>query len=192
MRHYLRAGLVGLAALAISSPQASAQNAKGETVVYLIRNGEKASDAVQDPSLSDAGKARAAALSVAMKNSPLTAIFVTQFKRTAEMAGPAATANKITPTVVAVEKNLADYAALVAKGVMEHKGKSVLVIGHTNTVAPVIAALGGPKLPDICDSAYSILFTLRIPATGTPTLTRATYGRPDSSDPTTCGKLLSR
>jgi len=192
MRQYLRAGLVGLAALAISSPQASAQAAKGETVVYLIRNGEKASDAVQDPSLSDAGKARAAALAVAMKNSQLDAIFVTQFKRTSEMAAPVATANKITPAVVAVEKNLADYATLVAKGVLEHRGKSVLVIGHTNTVAPVIAALGGPKLPDICDSAYSILFTLRIPATGTPTLTRATYGRPDSSDPTTCGKLLSR
>lgn len=192
MRYCLRVGLVGLAALAIVSPQASAQGTKGETVVYLIRNGEKASDAEQDPSLSDAGKARAAALGVAMKGSPLAAIFVTQFRRTAEMAVPAAAANKITPTVISVGKNLPEYAALVARAVMEHRGKSVLVIGHTNTVAPVIAALGGPKLQDICDAAYSIIFTLRIPASGTPTLTRATYGRPDSSDPTTCGKLLSR
>lgn len=192
MRYCLRAGLVGLAVLAIVSPQASAQGAKGETVVYLIRNGEKLSEAVQDALLNDAGKARAAALAVAMNNVPLDGILVTQFKRTAEMAVPVATAKKVTPTVIAVEKNLADYAALVAKGVMEHRGKNVLVIGHTNTVAPVIAALGGPKLPDICDSAYSIIFTLRIPVSGTPTLTRATYGRPDSSDPTTCGKLLSR
>jgi hypothetical protein len=91
-----------------------------------------------------------------------------------------------------VENNLNAYAALVAKAVMEHRGKHVLVIGHTNTVAPVVAALDGPKLPDICDAAYSIILTLRIPATGTPSLTRATYGRPDNSDPTTCGKLLSR
>jgi len=192
MRYCLRAGLVGLAALAIVSPQASAQGTKGETVVYLVRNAEKASDAVQDPSLSDAGRARAAALGTAMKNVQLAGIFVTQFKRTTEMAAPLATAQKLTATVIPVENNLAEYARIVAKAVLEHRGKNVLVIGHTNTVAPVIAALGGPKLQDICDAAYSIIFTLRIPASGTPILTRATYGRPDSSDPTTCGKLLSR
>jgi broad specificity phosphatase PhoE len=183
---------MALAALSVSAPQVRAQNAKGETIVYFIRNGEKASTSEVDPSLSKAGRKRAAALRFAMRDTKLDEILVTQFKRTSEMASPVAGAKKITPTVVSVGSSPADYGKLVAKAVMEHRGGSVLVIGHSNTVSPAIAALGGPKLPDICDSAYSILFTLHVPASGTPSLTRATFGPPDQSDPTTCGKLLSR
>ena len=38
-----------------------------------------------------------------------------------------------------------------------HKEEVVLVIGHI-TVTGVIAALGGPRLPTICDNVFSDLF----------------------------------
>jgi hypothetical protein len=75
---------------------------------------------------------------------------------------------------------------------MEHKGKSVLVVGHSNTVPGIIAALGGPKLPDICDASYAILFTLRIPAAGEPTLTRASYGVADKVEEAACQGMTAR
>jgi broad specificity phosphatase PhoE len=164
----------------------------GETVVYLVRHAEQANKTEKDPVLSDAGKARSEALAAAMKDAKLDAVFVTQLKRSSETAVPVAAAKKITPSVISVGASPTDHAAAVAKAVLEHKGKAVLVIGHSNTVTAIIAALGGPKLPNICDASYSILFTLRIPAAGTPALSRATYGRPDSSEPTSCGALLSK
>jgi len=61
-----------------------------------------------------------------------------------------------------------------------HAGKTVLVVGHSNTVPKIIAALGGPALADICDAAYSNIFTLVIPASGTPRLEHAHYGAADA------------
>jgi hypothetical protein len=66
----------------------------------------------------------------------------------------------------------------------------VLVVGHSNTVPAIIAALGGPKLPDLCDAAYSNLFLLHLPADGSaPRLVRSQYGvaDPPGADRCTAG-----
>ena len=52
------------------------------------------------------------------------------------------------------------HASAVADAVRAHAGRTVLVVGHSNTIPAIIAALGGPKLPDICDTQYSNLFVL--------------------------------
>ena len=170
---------------------ANAQGGRGETIVYLVRNAEKANLIDKDAALSDAGRQRAAALASAMKDTPLDAVYVTQIKRTSETAADLVAAKKLMPTVVPVGADVAAHAAAVAKAVMELRGKSVLVVGHSNTISAVVAALGGPKLPDVCDSAYAIMLTLRIPATGAPTLAHATFGRPDTNDKA-CGGLLTK
>jgi len=178
--------------LALLPMGTSAQVGRGETVVYLVRNAEKANVTDKDASLSDAGRQRAAALAGAMKDTPLDAVYVTQLKRTAETAAAVMAAKKLSPTVVPVGADVTAHAAAVAKAVMERRGKSVLVVGHSNTISAVVAALGGPKLPDVCDSAYAIMLTLRIPASGAPSLAHATFGRPDTIDKTSCGGLLTR
>lgn len=57
-------------------------------------------------------------------------------------------------------------------------GKSVIVVGHSNTLLPCIAVLGGTSpVKEISDGEYSNLFTVRIPDGSTPpTVTVRSYG----------------
>jgi hypothetical protein len=58
----------------------------------------------------------------------------------------------------------------------------VLVVGHSNTVTPIVAALGGGTFRDLCDSQYSQLFVVSIVAVGPAQLRRSTYGAADPAD----------
>jgi broad specificity phosphatase PhoE len=90
-----------------------------------------------------------------------TAIITTQLHRTVETALPTAAAVGVTPEVVPVTAtNTQQNAADVATAVRKHAGKTVLVVGHGNTVPLIIAALGGPHLPDICEQIYDKLFVM--------------------------------
>jgi len=81
----------------------------------------------------------------------------------------------------------------VARVVRErHAGETVLVVGHSNSVPAIIAALGGPKLPELCDAEYSRLFVLVIDGSGPARLTRASYGAPDAPDAAGCAAMQSR
>ncbi|MDP9223715.1 MAG: hypothetical protein M3P18_07625, partial [Actinomycetota bacterium] len=73
-----------------------------------------------------------------------------------------------------------------AAAVLRHRGGKILVVGHSNTIAPIIAALGGPRLPDLCDSQYSELFMLYIPASGHAELLRQHYGARDPAPDQAC------
>ncbi len=68
----------------------------------------------------------------------------------------------------------------------------VLVVGHSNTVLPIIRALGGPTLLDLCDSSYAQLFSVTIAADGSGRLVRSQYGAPDPVGPTYCAELPRR
>src|SRR6266513_6019376 len=85
--------------------------ASAEPVVVVVRHAEKQASTGKDPDLSPAGRARAEALARILKDSGITAIFTSEFKRTQETAGPTATSAHVTPTVVAAK----DTAGLVAK-----------------------------------------------------------------------------
>jgi hypothetical protein len=67
-------------------------------------------------------------------------------------------------------------------------GEVVLVVGHSNTVGPIITELGGPRLGNICDSEYSNMFILQMTAPA-PKLIRANYGKPDPVDPS-CANMV--
>ena len=55
-------------------------------VVFVVRHAEKTTGGGNDPELSSAGHERADALARILKDSQITAIFVTEFKRTQETA----------------------------------------------------------------------------------------------------------
>ena len=56
--------------------------------------------------------------------------------------------------------NTQQNALDVAAAVLKHPGKTVLVVGHGNTVPEIIATLGGPHLADICEQIYDKLFVM--------------------------------
>ena len=60
------------------------------------------------------------------------------------------------------------------------------MVGHSNTLAGIIAALGGPRVNDLCDPQYATLFVLELPASGSPRLIRASYGAADPADADAC------
>src|SRR5205814_8429643 len=137
--------------LFVSVPIASAQ-----PVVVIVRHAEKAANGGNDPDLSSAGRARAEALARILKDSGITAIFTSEFKRTRETAAPTATSAHVAPTAVAAK----DTAALVAK--LHQLNGNALVVGHGDTIPNIIKALGIDRPINIPDDDYSELLIVTL------------------------------
>lgn len=147
------------------------------TTIVLVRHAEKAAEPAADPPLTAAGEARARLLVDAVAGMPVRAILSTDFARTRATAAPLAARLGLVPEIV--DARARDHARLVAEGILaHHRGETVVVVGHSNTVPDIVAALGAPKPTAICDSEYDNLFVVRVPASGPATLERRHYGAP--------------
>src|SRR5262249_40302244 len=98
-------------AFILSIPLLLAADADAAPVIFFVRHAEKAGTGDQDPDLSLEGQKRADALARILKNSQITSVFVTEFKRTQETAAPTARAAHVSPTLVPAT----DIGALVEK-----------------------------------------------------------------------------
>jgi broad specificity phosphatase PhoE len=74
--------------------------ASAEPFVIIVRHAEKAASGGSDPDLAPAGRARADALARMLKDSGVTTIFASEFKRTQETAAPTAKSTGVVPTIV--------------------------------------------------------------------------------------------
>jgi len=126
--------------------------ASAQPVVVIVRHAEKATNGGGDPDLSSVGRARADELARILRDSGITAIFTSEFKRTQETAAPTATLIHVTPTVVAAK----DTAALVAR--LHQLNSNALVVAHGNTIPNIVKALGINSSVNIPDADYSELF----------------------------------
>ena len=176
--------IVALLSLGLGARQAPV--AAPPTVVLLVRHAEKAAEPAQDPPLTDAGSARARALVSVAQDADVKAIITTQYLRTRNTAEPTATALSLTSEVVNAGP-MPQHAKAVADQVMKHAGKTVLVVGHSNTIPAIIGALGAPRPRDLCDSEYDQLFVVVLGDGGAPRLIRSKYGAPSADDPSCAG-----
>lgn len=160
------------------------------TVVLLVRHAEKAAQPAANPPLTEAGTARAQALSAVARDAGVTAIITTQYERTRKTAEPTALALHVTPEVVDAGP-ATQHAKAVADQVLKHAGGTVLVVGHSNTIPAIVGALGAPQPRDLCDSEYDQLFVVVIGDTGPPRLIRSRYGAPSADDPS-CPSMQPR
>jgi broad specificity phosphatase PhoE len=133
----------------------------GPGVVFLVRHAERADAGMAaakmagaDPELSDAGKARAAALAALLKDAKITAIFTTQYKRTRDTAQPLATATGVAAATI----DSKDTAALIDR--LKASAGNVLVVGHSNTVPEIIKALGIGEPVEIAEDQFDNLFVV--------------------------------
>jgi phosphohistidine phosphatase SixA len=189
---YLKASVV---ALAIVSACATTQKttvdpaAPGITTVYIVRHAEKSTMVASDPDpdLTSVGQRRAEALASRLGTAGVTAIITSQFKRTQETARPIASALRIQPEIIAAGSQTSSDS--VAAAVLRHRGGKILIVGHSNTIPGIIEALGGPRLPNLCDNEYSNLFLMYIPASGKPELTRQHYGASDPAPDQACQEM---
>jgi broad specificity phosphatase PhoE len=164
--------LSALFTTAIATPLRSAAPA---TVVLVVRHAERAPGSGDVP-LSEAGKTRARALAAVGTATGVQVIIHTQYQRTQQTAAPLAQALGLTPIVVGTQSDVAAHVRDVAAAARQHTGKTVLVVGHSNTVPHIVTALGGPKLSDLCDAEYDALFTVILDAEGGTRVIKATFG----------------
>ena len=123
-------------------------------VIFIVRHAEKASTGGKDPDLSVEGQKRADALANMLKDSQITSVFVTEFKRTQETAAPTARAAHVNPTVIPAN----DMALLVQK-LRALKGNA-LVVGHGNTIPDLLKAIGIATPVTIPEDDYTEVFAV--------------------------------
>lgn len=149
--------------------------------LLLVRHAEREWEG-EDPPLVAAGEARAQALAETLRDAGISRIITTQWRRTRATAEPLAKLLRITPEVVPVFDGKArENVEAVAAAVRRYKDEIVLIVGHI-TVTGVMAALGGPSLPTICDNVFSDLF-LFTPAAGDTGLMHFHYGAAEDISP---------
>jgi phosphohistidine phosphatase SixA len=156
------------------------------TLVLLVRHAERAAEPAADPGLTAAGQLRAQALAAALEHSGLAAIITTEFARSRETAAVVALQRGIQAEVVTARgSDAAGHIAAVVAALRRHSGV-VLVVGHSNTVPAIAAALGAPKLPDLCETSFSHLWAWQPAAGGSDaagSLLRLRYGAADQQPP---------
>ncbi len=191
------AGPIALCVLAGCAPSRSPEslpNYRGETTVYVVRHAEKAPPVGgnSDVDLSASGYARADSLAAQLREAGIDVVITTQLKRTQLTARSLATMRGITPVVVPATSPVAAHAESVAVAVRRYPGSRILVVGHSNTVGPIIAALGGGPIGDLCDSEYSNLFTLTLSRSAATRMHAGSFGARDAAPEAGCVPVRER
>jgi broad specificity phosphatase PhoE len=169
----------------LSAGPAVAQSQTPLRAVIIVRHGEKAEAPKENPPLSAAGQARAEALLATLRDAGLTTIITTDQERTRATAAPLADLLKLKGVVVPRTPDPGKDAGDVAQAV-RRAGGIVLVVSHQLTIPLLVAALGGPSIPTMCDTEFSNLYML-IPGTSNLLhLVRGHYGNPDPPHTADC------
>ena len=141
-------------ALILSIPLLLVTYANAAPVIFIIRHAEKANTADKDPDLSVQGQKRADALAHILKDSQITSVFVTEFKRTQDTAAPTARSAHVSPTMIPAN----DIGALVEK--LRALNGNALVVGHGNTIPDLLKALGIATPVSIPEDDYTEIFAV--------------------------------
>ena len=149
------------------------------TTVIFVRHAEKAVEPADDPALSPAGQRRVAELARQLVDADVVAgidaVYSTPFRRTEETARPIADALNLPIN----SYDAADTEAIMEHIVREHKGKIILVVGHSNTLPALIGNMGASKkVPLIAESEYDNIYIVSIPWFGKTKTIRLRYGEP--------------
>ena len=124
------------------------------TTIYLIRHAEKAGGST-DPDLSEAGKARANRWAEWLADKSIAAIYSTPYKRTQQTAQPLA--QMLNQQAITYNPSEVGLKAMAAK----HKGQSIVIVGHSNTIPLYVnRLLGKDHYPDIDESECGNIFII--------------------------------
>ena len=153
------------------------------TTIIFVRHAEQTSHDEADPSLSEAGKRRVAELTRQLEFADVVqgidAIYSTDLKRSTETALPLAERLDLPINIY----DGSDTETVLAEILKAHKGKVILVVGHSNTVPELIANLGASKnVPPIERGEFDNIYIISIPWFGKTKTIRLRYGDPYVAD----------
>jgi broad specificity phosphatase PhoE len=136
----------------------------------LVRHAEK--DYGRDPILIEKGIERAERLKEILKNTSLDAVYSTKTKRTQQTAEPTAEEKNL---------NIISYSAAELQEFSKnlrrlYKGKTVLVVGHSNTTPAMANYLTETDdHPRFSELDYTNLYIVTLPRVGKPRVLKLRY-----------------
>jgi len=153
------------------------------TTIIFVRHAEQTSHDDADPSLSEAGKRRVSELTRQLVDADVVAgidaIYSTPLKRSTETVQPVADRLNLPVNIY----DSADTEEVLETILKAHKGKIILVVGHSNTVPVLIANLGASKnVPPIEKGEFDNIYIISIPWFGKTKTIRLRYGDPYVAD----------
>src|SRR5437879_8298156 len=125
-------------------------------IVFIVRHAEKTATGGNDPELSVGGQKRAEALARILKDSQITTVFVTEFKRTQETAAPTVKEARLSPIVVLSN----DVVGVAAR--LRVFSDNALVVGAGNDVPAPTNAHGMATPIAIPENDYSEIFVVLV------------------------------
>jgi 2,3-bisphosphoglycerate-dependent phosphoglycerate mutase len=135
-----------------------AEGQQSITTFILVRHAEKGNDGTNDPELATAGVDRAKRLTDMFSATTIDAFYSTKTKRTQSTAAPLAQA-KGKEVLIYDNQKPATVDELIAKNL----GKTIFVVGHSNTV-PQLAnqLLGKEQFQNFADTDYGNIIVISV------------------------------
>jgi 2,3-bisphosphoglycerate-dependent phosphoglycerate mutase len=152
-------------------------NSATTTTVVLVRHAEKELSAISDAPLSPEGEKRATRLAQMFGDSEMFGrvqkVYVTNTRRTQQTAAALEQRLNIPGEVVDAKT---DSSVLARRVLRENHGSVALVIGHSNTVPEIVAALSGAEgVPPIGEEEFDTLYVVTVPTIGRASVLRMKY-----------------
>lgn len=133
------------------------------TTFVLVRHAEKADDGTRNPPLTQEGLTRSQNLINVLSDFDISSIYSTPYKRTEQTAGPISEKLGIPVQSYTPSRDMNWLFELAAS----QKGKTILIVGHSNTTPALGNALLGEELiAPIKEETYGNVFIISVPATG--------------------------
>lgn len=146
--------------------------ARPVTTVILVRHAEKNLEPNnEDPDLTPAGYERAERIARTFAESGINAIYATQYKRTQQTVKPLADRTRVPVTLL----NSKQTDELVRRIQTDHRGQTIFIAGHNNSVPAIASALSGESFSTIPESEYDNLFIVTIYRFGKAKVLRLRY-----------------
>lgn len=154
------------------------------SLVIVVRHAERAPEPKDDPGLSAAGVQRAQALAEQLAGARVSSIITTHYRRSQETALPTARKFGIEPTIIAVRREQRDAHVPEVVAAIRRLTGVVLVVGHSDTVTDIVAALSDARPLPLCDTSFSNVFVVG-PQSGSAVL-QFKYGQADPAPSAGC------
>lgn len=165
--------LLALAATGCATPADRAAHTDADGVVFvLVRHAEKAKDDPKDPTLSDAGIARAERIAVSLADAPVRAAYATAYRRTQLTATPTARSHRLDVRTYDAAQPAAEFARQLRAS---HRTGTVLVVGHSNTIPDLAAALCACPVGKMAEDEFDRWMEIRIDANDRAKLAQRRY-----------------
>jgi 2,3-bisphosphoglycerate-dependent phosphoglycerate mutase len=143
------------------------------TTIIFVRHAEKVKDGTKNPTLTREGEVRAIELAYILRTESVAAVFSTDYERTLKTAEPTAEFHELK-----VQKYLTKYHEVFLDNVLrKYRGKTVLIIGHSNTVPVMLNILTGENYWKIKDYIYNDLFIINTIRKGEGRMLHLKYGK---------------